>query len=269
MSRSKKPKEVRPGEKSPPRRTPDYEALIERLVEELRRVERGQLGSGSTFEERQDFGYEVLKDVLKKKTDVDLKGEVTTADEIEVEGVRYRRLNQASSGTYFSRWGRHPIEEPLYREVGRHNGPTVKPIEVRVGLVEHMTPDLARIVGELSAEHSSRTVERTLETFGHSTPSRSFLEDRVSQLNAEVADLAPDLEEHSRATQPLPGEIASVSCGLDRMSVRMGEVVEGSVCTRNEPYVRSPPPAKEYHYRQAWVGTTSVYDAKGQELHTW
>ncbi len=45
--------------------------------------------------------------------------------------------------------GSHPIDEALYRGVGTRNGPTIKPIEVRVGMIEHMTPDMARIVGEL------------------------------------------------------------------------------------------------------------------------
>jgi hypothetical protein len=35
--------------------------------------------------------------------------------------------------------GSHRIEEALYREVGVYNGPTIKPIELRVGFNEHMT----------------------------------------------------------------------------------------------------------------------------------
>jgi hypothetical protein len=38
---------------------------------------------------------------------------------------------------------------------------------------------------------------------------------------------------------------------------------------RTEPYERTPPPPKEHHYRKAWVGSTSIYDAKGNELRTW
>jgi hypothetical protein len=271
MSRPRKEKKAPPAgtRKGPPKTTPEYEELIDRLVEELRRVERGQLGPDSTFEERQGFGYGVLRDVLKKKTDVDMKEAKTTAEEVEISGVVYRRLSQASSATYFSPWGAHPYEEPLYRAVGQHDGPTVKPIEVRLGLVEHMTPDLARMVGELSAEGGSREVARLLKAVGYTPPSRAFLEERSSRMNAEIAELASDLEEYARHQQALPEGVASVSTGLDRMSVRMGEVVEGSHCTRSEPYERTPPPEKEYRYRQAWVGSTSVYDADGRELRTW
>jgi hypothetical protein len=30
-----------------------------------------------------------------------------------------------------------------------------------------------------------------------------------------------------------------------------------------------PLPTAEDHYRKAWVGSTSIYDAAGTELHTW
>jgi hypothetical protein len=178
-------------------------------------------------------------------------------------------MSQASSATYFSRFGSHPIEEPLYRATDMHNGPTIKPIEVRMGLVEHMTPDLARMVGELSADRASRGVERTLRAVGYQPPSRAFLQGRVTRMGVEVADIAPDLENAARATEPLPAEVASISCGLDRMSVRMSERIEGSQCSRSEPYKRTPPPQKEYPYRKAWVGSTSMYDAEGNELKTW
>jgi hypothetical protein len=96
---------------------------------------------------------------------------------VDIDGRRYRRLKQASSATYFGRWGPHEIEEALYREVGVHNGLTIKPIEVRAGIVaRRMTPDLARIVGELSADGNSRQIEVTMRTTGMVPPSRSFLE---------------------------------------------------------------------------------------------
>lgn len=38
---------------------------------------------------------------------------------------------------------------------------------------------------------------------------------------------------------------------------------------RKTPYVRKPPPPNEHHWRKAWVGSVSLYDAAGNELHTW
>lgn len=254
-------------------------ATATRLVGELARkiadltdqAIREHLGPDSTFEQRQDLAAAVTADGLWFRSDRELHAAVTTALDIEVGGRRYHRLAQASTATYHGRWGSHHIEEALYREVGLHNGPTLKPIELRAGIIEHMTPDLARIVGELSAEHSSRAVERALRTTGLVPPSRAFLAKRTTAMATEIADEIETFEQVARETEPLPTEVGSVSCGLDRMAVRMSELAQGemSPASRTEPYVRTPPPEKEHHYRMAWVGSTSIYDKQGNELQTW
>jgi len=252
-----------------PKMSPERARLVDKLVEELRRSRQERLGPNATFEQRRDAEFEIMKDVLWESEDDDLHNSVTDAEEVEVDGKKFRRLDQPSSATYFGRFGAHHVEEPLYREVGAHNGPTIKPIELRVGVVEHMTPDLARIVGALSADQASRVLERTLRTVGHASPSRAFLADHVASMGVEVADAACELDVAARAAQTLPAAVASVSCGLDRMSVRMSEPVEGAPCTRREPYERSPPPQMEHHYRKAWVGSVTANDAEGNALFTW
>lgn len=247
---------------------------VEKLVRTIRREVREKLGPDSTFEQRRDAAAGLMSEALWKDEDDDL-GELTTnAEEIEVEDRRYRRLSQRSSATYYGRWGAHVVEEPLYREMGKHNGPTIKPIELRVGMIaRHMTPDLARIVGELGADRSSREVEQTLRAVGLVPPSRAFLERRFKQMAAEIAEEIDELEEHARQATEVPEHVAAISCGMDRFSVRMSEPVEdeehATTPRRTEPYVRTPPPPKEYHYRKAWVGTATVYDDEGNALHTW
>ena len=214
-----------------------------------------------------------MKRILWKKSDDDLRGSVSDAEEVEVGGKRYRRMDQASSATYAGRWGSHVVDEPLYREVGVHNGPTIKPVELRVGIIQHMTPDMACVVGALSAESGSRALERTLRVVGLEPPSRAFLANRTTQMGAEIAGAAADLESAAREVEVMPAGVVSASCGLDRMSVRMGEVSDTAAVappsTRTKPYERTPPPPMEHHYRKAWVGSTSVYDAHGKELRTW
>ena len=36
-----------------------------------------------------------------------------------------------------------------------------------------------------------------------------------------------------------------------------------------KPYERTPPPPRSYHYRKAWVGSATTYDAAGAALQTW
>ena len=233
---------------------------------------RARLGPNSTFEQRRDASAWLASDALWQDTDLDLREAITTAEEVEVDGCQYRRLDQDSSATYHGRWGSHHIEEALYRKVGVHNGPTIKPIELRAGIVKNMTPDMARIVGELGAEAGSRSVARTLRVTGLAPPSRAFIAKRTTDMADEIADEIEVLEQTARDVEPVPVEVGSVSCGMDRMSVRMSELADAenpSPCTRTAPYERTPPPEKEHHYRMAWVGSTTIYDLMGNELRTW
>jgi hypothetical protein len=257
--------------KNAPRKS-EKSKLVDEISELVRR-EVEKRSPNATFEERQDIAFDIMTDVLWKRTDEDLSDSVTDDEELTIGGKQYRRMSQPSAATYFGRWGKHRVEEPLYREVGVRNGPTIKPVELRAGIIEHMTPDLARVVGALSADEGSRALVRTLRTVGISAPSRAFLATRLSKMSAEIADAAAELEAATRRPEALPQAVASVSCGLDRMSVRMSEnaddVSEAPPRSRTKPYVRKPPPPKEFHYRKAWVGSTSVYDVAGNELHTW
>jgi hypothetical protein len=208
--------------------------------------------------------------VLWKDADGDLREAVTDAEEVEVDDIRYVRLQQRSSATYFGRWGPHPIDEALYRQVGVHNGPTIKPIELRVGIIERMTPDMARVVGELFADRSSRQLVKTLKTVGMVAPSRSFLERRGKQMAGDLTQQMSELETETQAATTLPDEVAAIGCGMDRMAVRMSEPLDPSLQPptpyRHEPYERTPPPPREHNYRMAWVGSTTLYDRGGKPL---
>ena len=255
-------------------RDPEREARIDRLLKEVQEEVKKRLGPDATFEERSDAGFEIMKQVLNRRDGQDLREQVTQEAEVEVGGKRYRRLKQSSSATYYGPWGSHRVSEALYREIGVHNGPTIKPVELRVGMIAgHMTPNLARIAGELSGGCSSRELIATMRAVGMSPPSRAFLERRVKRMGDEMAEQIEELEEVVRQTTPLPQGVASVSCGLDRFSVRMSESpqedTEARPVHRSEPYERTPPAPQEHHYRKAWVGTATVYDNEGTELHTW
>jgi hypothetical protein len=266
-TRAKKPTTAKPASSKPA--DPEREKFVAEMVELLRRARHERVGPKATFEQQSDAGFEIMREILHKDEGDRLRESVTDADEVEVDGKKFRRLEQASSATYFGRFGSHHVEEHLYRRVGVHNGPTMKPLELRCGIVEHMTPDMARVVGELSADKGSRPLQKTLRAVGYTSPSRAFLADHVTAMGDEIADVAATLESAVRETEEMPAGVASISCGLDRMSVRMSEVVDGPPCSRAEPYAREAPPLKEYHYRKAWVGSASAYDGDGRELHTW
>jgi hypothetical protein len=249
-------------------------ARIVKLAKEIRNEVKRRHGAELTYEQSRDAAVEVVTEALWVDAHDELQEMVTDDDEVDIEGKRYRRLEQGSSAVYYGRWGSHEITEALYREVGVRNGPTVKPIERRAGVIaRRMTPDLARIVGELGADVNSRELERMMRVVGMRPPSRSFLEKRLQQMAGQIAESVEDLEQHARMVEQLPEEIASISCGMDRMAVRMSEPhrdpANAPEPRRTEPYQRTPPPPKEHNYRMAWVATATSYNKAGEPLHTW
>ena len=256
---------------TPCRQVDPSNKIVGKVVECIREEVKRRYGSELTFEQRRDAAVAVTNDSLWLDEERDLQSLVTRADEVEVEGKRYRRLEQPSSADYRGRWGAHHVEEPLYRLEGMHNGSTIKPVELHAGVVENMTPDLARIVGELSAEQTSRQVVATLMTVGLEPPSRAPLEKHVKRMAHEMGGQVDKLEEAARATEALPEGVFAISCGMDRGAVRMVEAVNPATAApsqRSEPYERTPPPPSERHYRMAWNGNTTLYDVFGKALHT-
>jgi len=244
---------------------------VEKLAAMIEREVQRRLGPNSTFEQRNNMAAEIMREGLHRREGDDLQGMTTDDDEVEEEDGRWARLEQPSSATYFGRWGPHTVFEPLYRKVGVHNGPTMKPIERRAGIIEHMTPDMASIVGALGACQSSREVERTLWRTGLVPPGRAFLEKRGSKVARGMAADVATLEAAARTAETVPVEVASVSCGLDRMSVRVNEPATADSPPRRKrtkAYVRQAPAPQEAHWRKAWAASMSLYDREGREVRT-
>ena len=196
----------------------------------------------------------------------------TTAEVITVGGEPYRKLSQASARTYQGLWGAHRIEEPLYRRIGVHNGPTLKPLDVRIGVVEGvMLPNLARVVGALMATMTSRQVEKHLLRLRFRPPCRALLERRVVGMFGNMAVGARELEDHCRQVETLDFELSAISCGLDRFAVRMDEVLpDGPERDQkleqrraDDEYQRTPPEPYTRRWRMAWAANVTLYDSAG------
>ena len=104
--------------RSRPVRDPATQKVIDEMVAALQREREKRIGPDSTFEQRRDADLSILQDVLWNAEEGDFKKSTTDAEEVEVNGKKFRRLSQISSATYFGRWGAHEVEEALYREVG-------------------------------------------------------------------------------------------------------------------------------------------------------
>ncbi len=270
--KGKKQKGKGKGKRGPVQSGGARERSVQKMAAMIEREVQRRLGPNSTFEQRNNMAAEIMREGLHRREGDDLRRMTTDEKEIDEEDGRWRRLEkQSSSATYFGRWGPHEIAERRYRKMGVRNGPTMKPIERRAGIIEHMTPDMASIVGALGACHSSREVERTLWRTGLVPPGRAFLEKRGSRLAQGIAANVSALEEAARTNETSPAEVASVSCGLDRMSVRVNEPATADSPPRRKrtkPYVRQEPAPQQAHWRKAWGASMSLYDRDGKELRT-
>ncbi|NVB39483.1 radical SAM protein [Pseudenhygromyxa sp. WMMC2535] len=146
--------------------------LITEVVEERMGGERGWM-------ETSQAELCVVADALWLREEQRLEAARTDAARIIVDGEPYRRMAQPSSRLYHGRWGAHRIEEPLYRREGVRNGPTLRPLDRVIGVVDgSLLPELALALGSLCAVQTSREVEETLTRLGFRPPSRATIPHR-------------------------------------------------------------------------------------------
>jgi hypothetical protein len=247
------------------------------LADGLGELAEKRCSSPDDFETFSRSAMEVIADAMWIVEHRKLEAACTTDEVIEVGGEPYRKLSQPSSRIYSGLWGAHLINEPLYRRLDVHNGPTLKPLDLRLGVIEHsMLPNLARIAGDLMTTLTSRQTEQKLQRLGFRPPSRAVLEKRVGQMYEDMAVGARELEDHCRETEQLDFEPVAISCGLDRFNVRMDEVLpEGPLRTEKlkkrrpaEEYQRTPPEPHVTAWRLAWAGNVTLYDSDGNARKT-
>ena len=160
----------------------------------------------------------------------------------------------------------------MYRLRGIHNGPTIKPLAVKLGLVDgSLLPDLADEAGELLSKMTSREVEATLVRQGFRPPSRTTLVNRLGGMLSDISTTARELEEECRATEELEFELGAISCGLDRFATRIDEALpegparEEKLLRRRatHEYERTPPEPRITSWRMAWAANVTLYDEDG------
>lgn len=228
---------------------------------------------GTSFWQRSMTARAVMADVMWEDEQQRLEEACADERELVVDGEKYRRLAQASSMLMHGLWGAHVVQEPLYRLLGMHNGPTLKPLLRRVGVVDQsLLPDLANEAGSLLSKMTSREVEETLLRQGFRPPSRTTLRNRLGGLLEDMSTTARELEEECRQHEELDFELGAITCGLDRFAARMDETLpqgaerDDKLRARRLPlqYQRTPPQPHVCNWRMAWAANVTLYDTEGR-----
>jgi hypothetical protein len=142
---------------------------------------------------------------------------------------------------YQSPYGEMGVERHVYQS--GEGGQTYCPLDQQARIVNSTTPRFAKMCSSKYALLNSVSAQKDLSQNHGRQVSRCYLQD----IAEEVAVIAEAKEEHWKYAEPeLPDSVASVALGIDGTCMLFCE--EG--------------------FRQAMVGTLSLYDVTGERLHT-
>jgi hypothetical protein len=265
----------------------EQERLYEECEEALEEVLRERLEPGAPFRDYEQTLLEIAHEVVRRKLEKKLERiESGFADRLAIDhtndwhGIRegtvytYRR-HSPGSATYHSTVGPLNVKRATYRESHR-NGATYVPLELEAGLIERMTPAMAKSLAISYAHMPLRACEEMMRASGLQPPSRSTLDRAARDLGAYAVACNDEIEPVVRANEILDTRARSLAIGFDRTAVpmRQGEEGEGiSACTRDLRRSRPRPKAQAaikgaVQWRMDYVGTVSLLDEGGERLTT-
>jgi hypothetical protein len=211
------------------------------------------------------------------------------AEHVLIEGQLYRRVMR-SPGTYYTMAGPVVVERTLYRKVGERNGATVDAISLRAGVLgDGWLPGTARVMAWECQRAPSREAEQAGQKWQRLPYSRSAFESVAHLVGGQCGLHREVVERELVETMEIPKQAHSVSVSLDRVSIPMEEprspnppsspVIPDQSAERQpvqEPLAEPGQPPKKKKpkrlvqrvFRQAYAGTVTLHDAKGNALYT-
>jgi hypothetical protein len=201
-------------------------------------------------------GQAVMQAVLKSKD--------PGGCDLEINGTRYWEAARAEC-EYMSLFGPVRVERGLYRS-GR-NGPTVCPMELRVGIVEGFwTRRAAKLAVLAVTDMTPYGASQFFAELGGMQPSRSSLDRLPKALSRRWETDRDNFERAVREADTIPKLAVSVAVSIDgvMLSMRDGCKRDKKAQTR----ATGRPDKGPAGYREAGCGSLSFYDGKGHRLKT-
>ena len=192
---------------------------------------------------------------------------------LHIDGEAYRRV-ESGTVAYHSLCGSVDVARAIYRQEAVRNGPTVVPMDIAAGLVEHATPALAYRIALGDAQCPGRQWEQQMLACQRKPPSRSTLERIAKKIGSAIRRSTPEILAQVRDAESVETEAVAISIGLDRTTIpmeeplRKGDIPDPSRRRRTKPYVRRPPEPAEVHYRMGYVGTVHIAGRDSESIRT-
>jgi hypothetical protein len=266
------------------RLSPEDNRRLEQAMKVLRELVEKASPEGSSFEDYEQAVLEITNEIARRElerklqTIADRHGPALRIDHNndwhgwrEETAHEYRR-HLPGKVTYHSLVGGLTVRRYTYRECYR-NGVTYVPLELEAGLMEHLTPGLARYLALGFAHLPVRQVDAMLRAAGRRPASRSTLDRSARDLGAYAVAANDEIEPVVRADETIPEDTRAVVLGLDRTGVAM----RNCDCNSAEAFVhrdlRRPRPkpthnrsAKGVSWRMDYVATVAFVDADGRRI---
>jgi hypothetical protein len=187
------------------------------------------------------------------------------APKLVIGGETYSRIDHAL-GTYRTMAGAVQFARAIFRQDGFRNAPIVDAISLRTGAVGRgWLPRTAQAMAHLVQAGPSREAKETAEQMGRLPYSRTSFERVTHEIGEDWRCHHAEIEDAIIEEFEVPAESASISVGLDRVSVPMEEPQAKPV---GRPRKNAPKRPVERNYRMAYCGTVTIHDAAGEALRT-
>lgn len=255
---------------------------IESLVASFGELVVGQLEDDAGFAKLEstalELGNELVRLLLQKQVQskADGYGDLVRVNHHHDEAGRaarndvvYKR-HQSGTGVYWSLVGKLEIRRSSYRVVGVRNGPTIVPLELEAGLVEGMTPNLAKSVTLGYSKGPLRSYGEDVLAAHRIAPPRATLERKAKAVAARAHHVSFFVEPVLREQECIPEGTTMVVLGVDRTSVPMAEPAKPlrRRRRRSKPYQRKRPDPVTVNWRMDYAATITFLDAAGEVLAT-
>jgi len=266
----------------------DKNALVAEVEDALEKLLRDRLDEGSDFASYEKGLMEIAREVVRQKLEKKLQAIADSFVERlwidhdnpawlwEQEGTKFQyRRHAPGTVTYHSLAGPLRVQRDTYRQCNRLRGVCV-PLELEAGLIERMTPAMAKSLAIGYSYMPTRQYEEFLVTSGLQPPSRSTLDRLARDLGGYAATVHDDVEPLVRANESVDARARSIAVGLDRTAVPMrhGESPLDARLDEREMRRTRPAPRKRdrirgpVQWRMDYVGTVSLLDEAGKEVVT-
>jgi hypothetical protein len=169
-----------------------------------------------------------------------------------------------SEGRYYTMAGDVVVPRSLYRAT--RNGPVVDPIGLRVGALDGgWLPETAAAMAHLLQQGTSREAEDTARRLARLPYSRSSFERVGHEVGERYTERKTEIDDALIVALDIPPAAASVSVGLDRVSIPLEEPRPRPV---GRPRKTAPKRPVQRVFRMAYCATVTFHDAAGEALQT-